>query len=314
MRIVIVGAGGVGGLLAGLLSQAGEEVAVVARGAHLAAIREHGLRVEGDMGSFTAKVEATDSIESLAPADAVFVATKAWQVAEVAPRLPKLVREGTVVVPLQNGVESALTLLGGLWPGPVLGGLCAVFSWIDAPGVIRMAGPPIWVKVGEWPRGRSARVEALCEVLRRAGVDARPQEDVEAAAWEKFLFIDPFGAAGALAAAPIGAVRGTPETRALLGQLVTEVGTLARARGAHLAADAEARTIAWFDRLAPESTASMQRDLAAGRPSELLDQVGAVVRMAADTGLEVPAHRFALAALLPREKAAREKAAGQKKG
>ncbi len=248
MRIVIIGAGGVGGLLAGLLSQAGEEVAVLARGAHLAAIRERGLRVEGDMGSFTAKVEATDSIEALAPADAVFVATKAWQVAEVAPRLPGLVREGTVVVPLQNGVDAALTLFGGLWPGPVLGGLCAVFSWIDGPGVIRMAGPPLWVKAGEWPRGRSARVEALCEVLRRAGVDARPQEDVEAAAWEKFLFIDPFGAAGALAASPIGTVRGTPETRALLEQLVREVAALGRARGVHLASEAEARTIAWFDR------------------------------------------------------------------
>ncbi|BDG09959.1 2-dehydropantoate 2-reductase [Anaeromyxobacter paludicola] len=308
MRIVIVGAGGVGGLLAGLLSQAGEEVAVVARGAHLAAIREHGLRVEGDMGSFTARVEATDSLDALAPADAVLVATKAWQVADVAPKLARLVREGTVVVPLQNGVEAALTLLGGLWPGPVLGGLCAVFSWIDAPGVIRMVGPPIWVKVGEWPKGRSARVEALCEVLRRAGVDARPQEDVEAAAWEKFLFIDPFGACGALAAAPIGAVRTTPETRALLEQLVHEVGTLARARGVHLSLEAEARTIAWFDRLAPDSTASMQRDLAAGRPSELVDQVGAVVRMAAESGVGAPAHRFALAALLPREQAAREKA------
>lgn len=308
MRIVIVGAGGVGGLLAGLLSQAGEEVAVVARGAHLAAIREQGLRVEGDMGTFTARVEASDSIDALAPGDAVFVATKAWQVAEVAPRLAHLVREGTVVLPLQNGVEAPLTLLGGLWPGPVLGGLCAVFSWIQAPGVIRMVGPPIWVKAGEWPRGRSARVEALCEVLRRAGVDARPQEDVEAAAWEKFLFIDPFGAAGALAAAPMGAVRGTPETRALLEQLVAEVGALARARGVNLPADAESRTLAWFDRLAPDSTASMQRDLLAGRPSELLDQVGSVVRMAAETGVDAPAHRFALAALLPREKAARQKA------
>ncbi|HEY6100787.1 MAG TPA: 2-dehydropantoate 2-reductase, partial [Anaeromyxobacter sp.] len=281
MRIAIVGAGGVGGLLAGLLARAGSEVALVARGAHAEAIRRDGLRVDSPLGVFTARVsEVSDDPAALAPVDAVLVAVKAWQVAELAPRLAPLVRPGGVVVPLENGVEAAARLAAALGDGTVAGGLVAVLSWIDGPGGVKHVGIPPRIRTGE--RGAragkpSARLEALAAALRASGAEVEVVADVEAASWEKFLLIEPWGAVAAASRAPIGVVRTVPETRALVERAQEELAALARARGVALAPDAPARTLAFLDGVPFEATASMQRDLGAGRPSELEDQTGAVV-------------------------------------
>src|SRR5574341_1364742 len=137
MRIVVVGAGGVGGLFGALLARAGEEVAFVARGAHLEAIRRGGLEVQSPLGNFTARATASDDPATLGTADAVLVAVKTWQVREVAPRLRPLLGPGTVAVPMENGVEAASDLQAALGPGPVAGGLCHVLAWIDRPGAVK---------------------------------------------------------------------------------------------------------------------------------------------------------------------------------
>lgn len=308
MRIAIVGAGGVGGLLGGLLARAGTEVAIVARGAHADAIRREGLRVESPLGDFTVRVaRVSDDPAALGAADAVLVAVKAWQVAEVAPRLAPLVASGGVVVPLQNGVEAAPRLAAALGEERVAGGLVAVLSWIERPGAVKHVGGPPRLRVGERAgRGRpSARLDALAAALRAAGCEVEIVADVEAAIWEKFLLIEPWGAVAAAARAPIGVVRGVPETRALMERAQAELAALARARGVALAADAAARTLAFLDGVPAEATASMQRDLGAGRPSELEDQTGAVVRLAREAGVPVPVHEALYAALLPQERAAR---------
>jgi 2-dehydropantoate 2-reductase len=309
MRIAIVGAGGVGGLLAGLLARAGEEVAVVARGAHGEAIRREGLRVDSPLGTFQARVAAVaEDPAALGPADAVLVAVKAWQVEEIAPRLRPLVASGGVAVPLQNGVEAAERLARALGEERVAGGLVAVLSWIASPGAVKHLGFAPRVKVGE--RGARAgadspRLRALAAALRRAGAEAEVVADVEAAAWEKFLLIEPWGAVAAAARAPAGVVRSVPECRALLVRAQEELAALARARGVALPDGAEARALATIDGVPSGATASMQRDLAAGLPSELEDQVGAVVRLARAAGTPVPVHETLLAALLPQERAAR---------
>ena len=309
MRIAIVGAGGVGGLLAGLLARAGTEVAIVARGAHAEAIRREGLRVDSPLGTFSARIAAVaEDPAALGPADAVLVAVKAWQVAEVAPRLAPLVAGGGVAVPLQNGVEAAARLAAALGEERVAGGLVAVLSWIERPGAVKHVGFPPRIKVGE--RGAragaaSARLGALAAALRAAGTEAEVVADVEAAAWEKFLLIEPWGAVSAAARAPAGVVRSVPESRALLARAQAELAAVARARGVALPEGAEARALAIIDGVPVEATASMQRDLAAGLPSELEDQVGAVVRLAREVGTPVPVHEVLYAALLPQERAAR---------
>jgi len=309
MRIVIVGAGGVGALVGGLLQGSGQEVAFVARGKTLEALRTGGLHVQSPRGTFhLPRVEASDDPAALGTADAVLLCVKGWQVPEVAPRLAPLLAAGGFAVPLENGVESAGQLAAALGPERVAGGLCHMLSRTDGPGRVIHAGELLRVTVGERDGRASPRLEQLCEVLRAARVDAVLAPDIEAATWEKFTFIEPLGAVGAVTRAPVGQLRVLRESRALLVVAVEEVAGLARARGVKVAADVAARTLATVDGLPPEATASMQRDLMAGRPSELVDQTGAVVRLGREASHPLPAHAFLWAALLPQEAAARRSA------
>jgi 2-dehydropantoate 2-reductase len=306
MRIVVVGAGGVGGLIGGLLAKSGADVAFVARGRQLEALRTRGLRVEGPRGTFTlSQVSASDDPSQLTAADVVLVAVKSWQVEEIAPRLRPLLAHDGYVVPLENGVEAADTLAAALGEERVAGGLCAMFAWLEEPGVVKHAGAVVRVVLGERRMGSSPRLGRLAAQLTAANVDVELTPDIDAATWEKFLFIASFGAVAAITRAPAGVVRALPETRQLLVSAMEEVATLARARGVRLRQDAVARALDMVEALAPETTASMQRDIMAERPSELLDQSGAIVRMAAAARVPAPVHGFLLAGLLPQERAAR---------
>jgi 2-dehydropantoate 2-reductase len=312
MRIVIVGAGGVGGLVGGLLAHSGADVAFVARGRQLEALKTNGLRVESPRATFHLKsVEAAADPAELPPADVVMVAVKSWQVAEIAASLEPLVATGGYVVPLQNGVEAASTLVAALGEERVAGGLCAMLAWLEAPGLIKHAGRTLRIVLGERNHqrgGASVRLTALAQQLRAAHIDVELSDDIEAAAWEKFLFIAPFGAVAAVTRVPAGIVRSVPESRALLEKAMNEVAAVARARGVRLRSEAVGGALAQVDALLPDATASMQRDIQAGRPSELQDQVGAIVRMARERSVEVPANEFLLAALLPQELNARKAA------
>lgn len=309
MRVAVVGAGGVGGLIGGLLARAGTQVVFVARGEHLAAMRTSGLRVDSPRASFTiSPVQASDDPATFGTVDAVLVAVKGWQVRDVAPRLQPLLGDGTFVVPLENGVEAASDLARVLGEDRVAGGLCHMLSWVEAPGRIRHVGQILRVTIGERRGGTGARLEALAAALRAAEVDVVLSDDVEAATWEKFLFIEPFGAVGAVTRAAIGVTRGLTETRQLLVAAMNEIAALAKARGVRLAPEAVARSLELLDKLPADGTASMQRDIVAGRPSELFDQTGAVVRLGKDAALPVPIHACLYAALLPQEQAARRAA------
>jgi 2-dehydropantoate 2-reductase len=305
MRIVVVGAGGVGGLFGGLLHRSGEEVAFVARGGQLAALRGGGLEVRSTLGTFEVRAPAAEDPAALGKADAVVVAVKAWQVEEVAPKLRPLLGPRTVVVPMENGVEAVGTLAAALGEGRVAGGLTHVFAWIEAPGVVRHVGPAPRVTLGETRGGGSERLDRLAAALRKAGMEAAVIPDIEVALWEKFLFIDPLGSVGAAARSPVGAVRETSETRVLLVAAMREVAAVAKARGVALPADAVDRTLSRFDSLPVDGTASMHRDIVAGKPSELFEQTGAVVRLGAKAGVPTPVHDLLFACLLPQETQAR---------
>lgn len=308
MRFIIVGAGGVGGLIGGLLQRSGQQVAFLARGRQLQAMREGGLHVQSPRGTFhLPQVEASDDPAELPPGDVLLVATKGWQVQEVAPRLARLLGPGGVAVPLENGVEAAGHLATALGETRVAGGLCFLLSRIEAPGRIQHVGETLRVTVGE--RGGQAtgsrRLEELCTVLRAAHVDAEIAPDIDVALWDKLVFIEPFGAVGAVTRSPLGVFRTRRESRELLVSAMDEVAVLARARGVRLPADSVARALQAVDRMPAEATASMQRDILSGRPSELGDQTGAVLRLAREAVLAVPVHAFLWASLLPQEDAAR---------
>jgi 2-dehydropantoate 2-reductase len=159
--------------------------------------------------------------------------------------------------------------------------------------------------VGERRGGPSARVERVCGVLRAAGIEAEATDDVDAALWRKFLFIEPWGSIGAVTRSAVGVVRTLPETRALLAAAIQELFAVARARAIHLSDDAVEDTLHRLGLLPPDATSSMQRDIQAGRPSELHDQTGAAVRLAREAGVTALVHGFLYAALLPQESASR---------
>lgn len=309
MRVVVVGAGGVGGLVGALLVRAGDEVAFVARGEPLRALRARGLRVKSPMGALdTGPLPAEEDPGRLGPADLVLVTVKAWQVREVAPRLRPLLREGTAVLPVQNGVEAAGDLAAALGDGPVLGAVLHVLSRLDGPASVVHEGLPPRFTVGELRAGADpARAARVAAALARAGMDARVAPDIAAVLWEKLLFVEPLGAVGAVARANVGELRGTPQSRALLVAAMEEVAKVARAAGASVGADAPAQAMARVEKLAPGATVSMARDIEAGRPSELDDQTGAVVRVGRAAGAETPVHDFLLGALLPQELRARRR-------
>jgi 2-dehydropantoate 2-reductase len=311
MKIAVFGTGGVGGYFGARLAESGEDVTFIARGAHLDAIRERGLRVDSVLGDMRIDpASATHSPAEVGPVDAVLLGVKTWQVAAVAPTLKPLLGPDTFVVPLQNGVEAAAQLASALGAEHVVGGLCGGFCFVVAPGHIKHIGGATFVKFGELdlrpgePRP-SSRTERLRAAIARARLDVDVPADIRVALWMKLMLVVSFGSVGAVARAPIGVLLGTPETRNLIERGMEEIGAVAHAEGVPLPAHAVAKTLALLDGVTPSGTASMQRDIAAGKRSELDEWTGAVVRLGAKHGVPTPVHSFIYASLLPLERRAR---------
>lgn len=307
MKIAVFGAGGVGGYFGGRLAQAGEDVTFIARGEHLRAMKENGLRVGSVEGDFHLRsVHATDDPAEADPADVVLVATKAWQVPEAAEAIRPLVGETTIVIGLQNGVEAASQLVEILHREHVAGGSCALVSMIEAPGHIRHAGTRPRIVFGDLERRPNEMCERLLDAFgRTTGVDAVLADDIHVEIWRKFLFIAPVSGVGAVTRVPLGVCRSIPQTRSMLREAMNEIRELALAHDVSLPVDATERALSFLDGLRADSTASMQRDLMEGRPSELESQNGAVVRLGAANGVATPVHGYLYASLLPLERKAR---------
>ena len=306
MRIAIFGSGGVGGYFGGRLAQAGEDVVFIARGAHLQAMQQDGLRVESINGDFVLPpVQATDDPASVGVVDLVLLGVKAWQVPEAAAAIRPLVGEKTAVLPLQNGIDAPAQLAAVLGAAPVLGGLCAIMSYVVAPGHIRHAGIEPIIQLGELDNTPSERTAAIRGLLDKPGITAIRPADIQVAMWQKFLFIAALSGVGAVTRVPMGIFRTLPQTRVLLEQVLQEGMAVGLAHRVALPPDTVARTLARIDGLPPQGTASMQRDVMEKRPSELEAQTGAIVRLGQQLGIPTPVNSFIYASLLPQELAAR---------
>jgi 2-dehydropantoate 2-reductase len=305
--MAIFGTGGVGGYLGARLAEAGQEVVLIARGAHLEAIRRHGLRLESIAGDAEVRPAlATDNPAEAGPADSVIVATKTWQLPEAARALGPMVGPETTVLPVLNGVDAADVLAEALGRERVLGGLCGMISFLAGPGRIRHTGADPWVTFGELDGSTTERIRRLEETLRRCrGLRVEVTTEIHVALWEKFSFITATGGVGAVTRAPMGAFRSVPESRRLLEEAMREVVEVARARGVPIRDEVVAERMRFVDGLEPHGTSSMQRDILAGRRSELDEWNGAVVRLGREAGVETPAHASMYAALLPQELRAR---------
>jgi 2-dehydropantoate 2-reductase len=307
MRIVVFGTGGIGGYFGGRLAQAGEDVVFIARGEHLQALQNNGLKVDSIEGDFIVQpVQASADPAAVGKADVIIVAVKAWQVPEAAVAMQPMIGPDTVVVPLQNGIEAPDQLAAVLGTEHVLGGLCGIMSFIAGPGHIRHAGIGPFVTFGELDNRPSERVERLRQVFEKAqGMKTIVPEDIHAAMWRKFMLIIAVSGVGAVTRAPFGVFRTQPGTRQILQQIVSEAYAIARAKGVNLEPGIVDEVMANIDKSPAGGTASMQRDIMQGRPSELEAQNGAVVRLGQETGVATPVNEFIYYSLLAMELRAR---------
>jgi 2-dehydropantoate 2-reductase len=299
VRVVVVGAGGVGGYFGGRLVHAGVDVAFVARGAHLDALRSGGLRVRSVRGDFAVPVRATDDPASLGEADHVLLTVKSYDTERVAPTLAPLLGERTAVVSLQNGVDNEEKLAASLGEGRIVGGAAYIFATISEPGVIDHTGGPARLVVGEWTGGTSERVTALVEAFRDAGVDIEESPDIRAVLWSKFAFICAQAGVTAASQLPIGEIRSEPAGRELFRGIAAEACAVAAAEGVTLPADLADRHLEFADRLDPGDRSSLYHDLSHGRRMELDALLGEIVRRGERHGVDVPSSRAVYGVLAP---------------
>jgi 2-dehydropantoate 2-reductase len=300
MRVTVMGSGGTGGYFGGLLARAGEDVTFVARGAHLQALRKNGLTVRSRLvGDFTVPARATDDPAEPGPADLVLFCVKAYDTESAADRLRPAVGRDTVILPVQNGIDSAERISRVVGPGHVIGGLAGVSSVLQAPGIIEHRAGPDVIQLGELDGRPTARAERVADTLRRAGIKAHVRPDIRVALWEKFVLICGLSGLTALTRLPIGAVLACPETRAFYLQTMEETHAVGRAEGVPLPDDVAERTLGYFESSSPGVRGSLYYDLAAGRRLEIETLNGTVVRLGRERGVPTPANFAIYAALKP---------------
>lgn len=307
MRIAVFGSGGVGAYFGGRLAQIGQDVIFIARNESFSALRSNGLKVGSIAGDFSIdKVKVTKNPSEVGIVDYVLCCVKSWQVPSAARAMKPMVGPDTLVIPLQNGIEAPDQLASILDADNVLGGLCAIVAFQANPGHVKHSGGNPLIRFGHLDNHADPRVNTLSEIFNHCyGVKSSIPEDIKVAMWQKFMLIAPWSGLGAVSRAPIGVLLDQPETRDLLTEAIEEVFQLGLAREINLPADSVSKTLVTLGDIPPNSTTSMQRDLVAGRPSELDTQNGAVVRLAYELDLDTPLNQFILYSLRSLELRAR---------
>ncbi len=300
MRIVAFGAGGVGGYFGAKLALSGVDVTFVARGAHLGAIRTNGLAIRSPDGDMLVNpAVATDDVATIDPPDYLLFAVKLFDTEAVAETCRPIVGPNTTVVSLQNGVEAVDILNGVFGRERVMGGTVGVATVISEPGVITQTGTFNFITVGEQDGSRSARGESLVAACNAAGTTATLSDDVDVDIWMKFVMLSALSNMTCVTRLPIGRLRETPETRAMLQGCVAEAVAVGRARGVALPDDAVEQCVTRLDGLPDPMVASMLHDLNAGKKMELERLGGATVRLGAAAGVPTPTQAFCYDALKP---------------
>jgi 2-dehydropantoate 2-reductase len=307
MHIAVFGAGGVGGYFGGRLAQSGNDVSFIARGKHLDTMKASGLRVDSIAGDFKVnRFQASDKPGDIGIVDYILCCVKAWQVPAAAKAMKPMVGEHTLVIPLQNGVEATGQLIEILGEDKVLGGLCAIIAFKAGDGHIKHIGGSPLIRFGRLDKKADPRVNRLSEVFNRCyGLKSSIPDDINIAMWQKFMLITAWSGIGAVTQAPIGVILEVEETRQLLIDALHETYRTAKILGINLPESAVEDTLQKLQDFPANSTTSMQRDIAEGKPSELEVQTDAVVRLAKDAGVETPVNRFILHSLRPLELRAR---------
>jgi 2-dehydropantoate 2-reductase len=291
MRIAIVGSGAVGGYYGAMLARAGHRVTFIARGAHLRAIRERGLLVWSPLGDFTVRAPAESEIARVGQVDLVLLAVKTYDNDVVLPQLPALCGPGTIVLTLQNGVDSPVELAQAVGAERVLAGPTYVATALSAPGLIEQTGTHrriIFGEVFEPAAEVSDRVQRIAEAFTAADIQAEPAADARIPLWEKFIYLASYAAFSGSARKPAGAIWGDAFVRERFLSAVDEVFAVARAEGIPVPDNQRERIVAYMNTVPATMRASLLIDLQQGKRIEVEALQGSVVRRGAARGVPTP--------------------------
>lgn len=285
-----MGAGGLGGYFGALLARGGADVWFVARGAQLAAMRSHGLRVEPGLAHID-PVQVTDRPDEIGVVDVVLVGVKLWDTREALAAVAPMVGPDTAVVSFQNGVTKEDLLVEAFGADRVLGGVAYVATTVSEPGVITKTGALERLVFGELDGSASPRAQALLDDCVAGGIAAEVSPEIALEIWKKFVFLVGLSATTTTMRVPIGPIRSQPQARAFLLDVMREATDVGRARGVPLPADYAEQRLAFADGLPPDMTSSMYHDLARGNRLEVPWLSGGVVELGRSVGVATPLNR-----------------------
>ena len=299
MKVAVMGAGGVGGYFGGLLAREGHEVTFIARGVHLAAIRERGLRVESTLdGTFTVTGVAIEDATGADHQDLVLFTVKMHQNTAAIEAIRPLVGPDTVILTLQNGIDNGDRLASVFGEARVMIGSAYMEGRISEPGIVTQGGPGL-AGFGEIHPGISERGERLLAVFQEAGWRVDLHENMPGMLWKKFAYIAGSAAVNAASNTVYEEMRSVPETRALIRAAISEALEVGRASGAPIMEDSLEWAMTSLDGFPAQGRASLAKDFTEGRPAELEGLTGTLVRMARKHGVATPVNDFLYAVLKP---------------
>ncbi|MUP45368.1 2-dehydropantoate 2-reductase [Gramella sp. BOM4] len=307
MEILVYGVGGVGGYFGGRLAKAGLNVSMIARGEHLKAIQENGLEVESIKGNFKVHPKVvTSEVSEIPKPDLIILGIKSWQIPLVAAELKSIIGENTVILPLQNGADNYEKLVEILPKKNVLAGLCFIVSYVEKPGKIKHAAYEPKIVFGEKDNSKSERVLKIHDILDEAGIENKIPENIGLEIWKKFLFICTVSGIGGLTRVPIDKIRDSEFLYRMMRDSANEIIEVGKAKGIPLTNEHLEMVFEIINGQPKGTTASTQRDIMNGKPSELDNFNGYIVREGSKLGVKTPVNRFIYECLKPMEEEARK--------
>jgi len=306
MNIVVFGAGGVGGYFGAKLAKAGNHVTFIARGEHIKAIKKNGLQIKSILGNFTAFPKVTDTVNDIiTKPDLIILGVKSWQIVEVARQLKPIISKNTAVLPLQNGADNVDKLLTVLNIENVLAGLCRIVSKVETPGIINHFAFEPEIVFGEISNEKSNRIKKIKETFDKAQFKNRISDNIQLDIWKKFLFITTYSGIGALTRSVVGLFKTDSFIQNVMLETANEIVQVAQKKGIQLTQEDINKTMSIINSLDYNTTASMQRDIMEGKPSELGNFNGYIIEQGKILDIKTPINSFIYHALLPQEKIAR---------
>ena len=305
MNIVVIGAGGIGGYFGGRIAKAGYDVTFIARGKHLEAIKNKGLQVKSTKGNFTVHPKATSHINDIKNPDLIILGVKSWQVEDTSKQIKPIVTNETMILPLQNGADNVDKLLAHLDKKNVLAGLCKIVSKVEAPGIINHFAFEPEVIFGENDNSISDRIKKLKTIFDNAGFKNKIADDIHRSIWRKFLFITMVSGIASLTRVVFGEMLKDKNIESIILKTADEIKSIANAKGINISDDDIEFAMDMYKNSEYNTTASMQRDIMEGKPSELENFNGYIVKQGRLLGIPTPINSFIYEALLPQERLAR---------